>query len=127
MIYRNKRYTALEILTELGQAEFTMGENSFPVAEIFGKGRVRIGGLSMASAESVLNVGNAESLEIVVGVEGFSVECLAQDGSEGHISEAAHAANEVRAKEVTIPQNEKVAKLKASMSPSSEEGEDAPE
>jgi len=89
----NAKYTALEILQAAGVPE--------PEGKI-GKVRVRIAGIAgIVKPDRLIRFqAGTEGVEVIVGVESYDL-VLEGGGEQTEISEAAHAALEVKGKEAT--------------------------
>jgi hypothetical protein len=101
------KFTALEVLQKVGTT-FKVGEAQFEAKDVFGKMRVRIGGIAgIVDADKLLNLQPGE-IDIIVGSETYKVEIEARE----EISEEVKAVQQARAIKIE-EQNKKLAEFKA--------------
>lgn len=96
MLKQNSKYTAKEIIDEIGIETFQVGEENLPIDQIWNKYRVSIGGLrGIVSPDHVIGFGDNEEVEIIIGAIPYKVNLVSNDEGEQFHSEGAKASYQV--------------------------------
>lgn len=95
----NKKYTALEILKETGETKFSFGDKDYSAEDVFGKGRIRIGGIpGIVDPNHLVRVPEEmDELEVIVGVESYKINTKKNAKDSENVSEEAKKVIESRA------------------------------
>lgn len=113
-LFKHTNHTALEFLKATGQEVFKVGDAEFALDEVFGKVLVRIGGVVANGADHLIGIGDAESIEVVVGNVRYSAPVEDSDESQTILTEDAQKAVEKKA-EATALKNKRLAGVKMFM------------
>ena len=98
MIYKNTRHTTLEILQELGDSVFKIGEKTYEIEEVVGKVRVRVGGLRPSSNDTLIKIADVEELELMIGNVTYKVRVEDNDLDSAVVTDHARKVIEARGK-----------------------------
>lgn len=102
MILKHTNHTAYEFLKATGEDHFHVGEAEFYLDEIFGKVLIRIGGVVVDGADHLIGVGDADSVEIIVGNVRYEVPVEDSDESQTILTDEAKKAVEKKAEKTAI-------------------------
>ena len=96
MLKQNSKYTAKEIIAEIGVENFQVGDQNLPIEQIWDKYRVAIGGIrGIVTPDHVISFGEAEEVEIIIGATPYKVELVPNEDGEQFHSEGAIASYQI--------------------------------